>query len=123
MNAVSGGPPPLGSPLAPASLEGLLSAASASAPASTAFATVKSAENDDDGPADEVADGMGEEGGEEECATQFGAASWLARNPLEAATERENAVLKGLGATSTVNGACFRACFRPVADARAHGAE
>lgn len=37
---------------------------------------------------------------------------WLVRSPLELATEREAAVLKGLGATSTVRGGVFRAIFR-----------
>jgi len=36
---------------------------------------------------------------------------WLASSPLAVATERERAVLAGLGATSTEPGTCFRALF------------
>ena len=64
-------------------------------------------EDKDEGEGEDEDEGEGEED-----VVHFDASSWLATSPLEVATEREKAVLKGLGATSTVNGACFRACFR-----------
>jgi tRNA (guanine-N7-)-methyltransferase len=54
----------------------------------------------------------------EDDVPHFAPSSWLARSPVEVATERERAVLAGLGATSTVNGTCFRALFRPLATSR-----
>ena len=39
---------------------------------------------------------------------------WLAQSPLELPTEREAAVLAGLGETSTHKGRVYRATFRPT---------